>query len=99
MRKSVHVLSGDINLLPFHLRRREIGVKLEKVWKPFVRDCRKKNLNNEEIVFNYRLSKKGRVTENVFGVWIERFWISGLSFGGCNGYTYLAKYSELKTKG
>ena len=31
------------------------------------------NFNDEEIVFNCRPTKNGRVSENVFGIWINRF--------------------------
>ena len=35
----VHSLCGDNNLVPFHLRWREIVLKSEKVCKCFVQDC------------------------------------------------------------
>ena len=30
-------------------------------------------MTNEEVLFNYRLSRKRCVTENLFGIWINRF--------------------------
>ena len=39
MRKLVHSLSGDNNLVPFHLWWRKIVLKSEKVYKYFVQDC------------------------------------------------------------
>ena len=41
MRQLVHSLSGDNNLVPFHLLWREIVLKSEKVYQCFVQDCLK----------------------------------------------------------
>ena len=41
MKKLVHSLSGDNNLVPFHLWWREIVLKSGKVSKCFVQDCLK----------------------------------------------------------
>ena len=40
MRQLIHSLSGDNNLVPFHLWWRQIVLKSEKVYKCFVQDCR-----------------------------------------------------------
>ena len=39
MRKLVHSLSGDNNLVPFHFWGREIVLKSEKVYKCYLQDC------------------------------------------------------------
>ena len=40
MRQLVHSLSGDNNLVPFHLWLKEIVLKTQKVYeKVFVQDC------------------------------------------------------------
>ena len=39
MRQLVHLLSGDNNLVPFHLWWRKILLKSEKVYKYFVQNC------------------------------------------------------------
>ena len=37
----MYLLSGDNNLVPFHLWLRKIVLESEKVYKYFVQDCRK----------------------------------------------------------
>ena len=44
VKQHVDSLSGDNNLFPFHLWRREIVLKSEKVSKCFVQDCSMKYL-------------------------------------------------------
>ena len=42
---------------------------VSKVWKP----GSKKNLNDQEFLFNYRFTRERYVTENITGIWIDRF--------------------------
>ena len=65
---------------------------VSKVWKP----GSKKNLNDQEFFFNYRFTRERYVTENVTGIWIDRFRIfaNRATFGGCNGYTYAKRFLQ-----
>ena len=42
---------------------------VSKVWKP----VSKQNLNDHEFLFNYGFARERLVTENVTGIWIDRF--------------------------
>ena len=52
MRQLVRLLSGDNDLVPFHLWWRKIVLRSEKVYKYFVQDC--SSLTNHKFFFKYR---------------------------------------------
>ena len=58
LRQHVHSLSGDNNLVPFHLWWRQIVLKSAKVYKCFVQDCRSINFFYKQPALGWQTAKQ-----------------------------------------
>jgi hypothetical protein len=62
-------LQSTEDKIPFVFVADDAFPLMENLMKP----CSRNNLNNEQLIFNFRLSRIRRIVENAFGIMASRF--------------------------
>jgi hypothetical protein len=64
-------LQSSEDKMPFVFVADNVFPLMENLMKPYSRN----NLNNEQLIFSYRLSRSHHIVENAFGIMASRFQI------------------------